>query len=203
MDNKELESIIEGILFTMGGTVEVSTIAKALEIEKKQVEEVITALSNQYEEEQRGFRIASFDGAYQMCSSPEIYDYLIKIAKQPRKAQLTDVLLETLSIIAYKQPVTKAEIEKIRGVSSDHAVSKLVEYGLVCEVGRLDAPGRPMLFGTTEDFLRSFGVSSIDELPTPDADQMEEFRNMAEMEAREELGLETVEDDDDPVDMDI
>ena len=95
---------------------------------------------------------------------------------------LTDVLLETLSIIAYKQPITKAEIEKIRGVSCDHAVNKLVEYNLVCELGRLDAPGRPLLFGTTEEFLRSFGVQSIDELPVLSPVQVEEFKQEAEAE---------------------
>ena len=118
-----------------------------------------------------------------MCSSAQTYEYLIRIAKQPKKYVLTDVLMETLSIIAYKQPVTKAEIEKIRGVSSDHAVSKLVEYSLVEEVGRLDAPGRPMLFGTTEEFLRSFGVSSLEELPELDPVLVEEYREEAEEEA--------------------
>ena len=87
-----------------------------------------------------------------------------------------------ISIIAYKQPITRLEIEKIRGVSCSHAVSKLVEYNLVCELGRLDAPGRPLLFGTTEEFLRSFGVQSIEELPTLDSDQLEEFRHQAEEE---------------------
>ena len=100
-----------------------------------------------------------------MCTKPEAYDYLIRIAKQPKKQVLTDVLLETLSIIAYKQPVTKIEIEKIRGVKSDHAVNKLVEYNLACEVGRLDAPGRPLLFGTTEEFLRRFSVQKLEDLP--------------------------------------
>ena len=90
--------------------------------------------------------------------------------------------METLSVIAYKQPITRLEIEKIRGVSCAHAVSKLVEYNLVCELGRLDAPGRPLLFGTTEEFLRSFGVQSIEELPTLDSDQLEEFRQQAEEE---------------------
>ena len=90
-----------------------------------------------------------------MCTKKEMYDYLIRVAKQPKKYTLTDVLLETMSIIAYKQPITKIEVEKIRGVKSDHAVNKLVEYGLVEEVGRLDAPGKPILFGTTEEFLRS------------------------------------------------
>ena len=91
-------------------------------------------------------QLTELDGSYQMCTKPELYEYLIRMAKQPRKQVLTDVLLETLSIIAYKQPITKSEIEKIRGVSSDHAVSKLVEYSLVTELGRLDAPGRPMLW---------------------------------------------------------
>ena len=98
-------------------------------------------------------------------------------------------MLETLSIIAYKQPITKAEVEKIRGVSSDHAVNKLVEYNLVCELGRLDAPGRPMLFGTTEEFLRSFGVESVDELPVLNEDQVEEFKHQAEEEMQLKLGI--------------
>ena len=102
---------------------------------------------------------------------------------------LTDVLLETLSIIAYKQPITKVEIEKIRGVSCDHAVNKLVEYNLVCELGRLDAPGRPLLFGTTEEFLRSFGVQSIDELPVLNPVQVEEFKQEAEAEMHMKLDI--------------
>ena len=124
-----------------------------------------------------------------MCTKGEMYEYLVKIAKQPKKHVLTDVLLETLSIIAYKQPITKAEIEKIRGVSCDHAVNKLVEYNLVCELGRLDAPGRPLLFGTTEEFLRSFGVHSIDELPVPSPVQVEEFKQEAEAEMHMKLDI--------------
>ena len=116
-----------------------------------------------------------------MCTAPEVYEYLIRIAKQPKKYVLTEVLMETLSIIAYKQPVTKSEIEKIRGVSCDHAVSKLVEKKLVCEVGRLDAPGKPILFGTTEDFLRYFGFKSVSELPP-----LEDDTGLAEQEETEE-----------------
>ena len=133
--------------------------------------------------------LMKLDGAYQMCTRTEMYEYLIRIAKQPKKRVLTDVLLETLSIIAYKQPVTKAEIEKIRGVSSDHAVNKLVEYNLVCELGRLDAPGRPLLFGTTEEFLRSFGVHSIEELPVLSTVQLEEFKQEAEGEMNVQLDI--------------
>lgn len=124
-----------------------------------------------------------------MCTRPNTYEYLIRIAKQPKKHVLTDVLLETLSIIAYKQPITRVEIEKIRGVSCDHAVNKLLEYNLIQELGRLDAPGKPLLFGTTEDFLRCFGVHSIDELPVLAPDQVEEFRQEAEQETQVKLGI--------------
>ena len=100
---------------------------------------------------------------------------------------LTDVLLETLSIIAYKQPITRLEVEKIRGVSCDHAVNKLVEYGLIYEVGRLDAPGRPILFGTTEEFLRYFGIESLDDLPILNQETIEDFREEAEKEVMYEF----------------
>lgn len=190
MDQKQMESIIEGILFTFGEAVEPSRIAKALEVETKDVVKALEHMKETWAEEVRGVQLTELDGSYQMCTKPELYEYLIRMAKQPRKQVLTDVLLETLSIIAYKQPITKSEIEKIRGVSSDHAVSKLVEYSLVTELGRLDAPGRPMLFGTTEEFLRSFGVSSIDELPTPTTDQMETFKQEAEQEIKLDVGVE-------------
>jgi segregation and condensation protein B len=117
-----------------------------------------------------------------MCTKPEMYEALIRVAKQPRKQVLTDVLMETLSIIAYKQPITKSEIERIRGVKSDFAVNKLVEYELVQEVGRMDTPGRPLLFGTTEEFLRRFGVESADSLPMVNPDVIEEFKQEAEEE---------------------
>jgi len=142
-----------------------------------------------WEKEHRGVNLISLEDSWQMCTRSEFYDYLIRIAKAPKKYTLTDTLLETLSIIAYKQPITKAEIEKIRGVSCDHAVNKLVEYNLVCELGRLDAPGRPLLFGTTEEFLRSFGVQSIDELPVLSPVQVEEFKQEAEAEMHMKLDI--------------
>ena len=117
-----------------------------------------------------------------MCTKPEMYEALIKVAKQPKRQVLTDVLMETLSIIAYKQPITKSEIERIRGVKSDFAVNKLVEYMLVEEIGRMDTPGRPLLFGTTEEFLRRFGVESSDGLPIVSPDMIEEFKQEAEEE---------------------
>ena len=189
MEEKNYEAIIEAILFTMGESVELGKIADAIELDKKETKEILTRMMEHYEDPSIGVRIIELDGSYQMCTKSEMYEYLIRIAKQPKKRVLTDVLLETLSIIAYKQPITKSEIEKIRGVSCDHAVSKLVEYNFVRELGRLDAPGRPLLFGTTEDFLRSFGVQSIDELPVLSQVQIEEFKQEAEAEMKVDLNI--------------
>lgn len=184
MENKNYEAIIEAILFTMGESVELDKIADAIELDKKETKAIIERMMKRYTDETSGLQIIELDGAYQMCTKSEMYEYLIRIAKQPKRHALTEVLLETLSIIAYKQPITRVEIEKIRGVSCDHAVSKLVEYNLVCELGRLDAPGRPLLFGTTEEFLRCFGVQSIEELPSLNPVQVEEFKQEAEEEAK-------------------
>ncbi len=184
MEDKDYKTIIESILFTMGESVALTKIAAAIELEQGETKRLIDELAREYIEENRGMRIMELEEAYQMCTSQNTYEYLIKVAKQPKKHVLTEVLLETLSIIAYKQPVTKAEIEKIRGVSCDHAVSKLVEYNLAMELGRLDAPGRPMLFGTTEEFLRSFGIHSLEDLPEMSAVQIEEFKREAESEVK-------------------
>ncbi len=181
-DTEEIKGIIEAILFTMGESVSLEKLAAVLELGKEDTKYIIQQMMSEYEKQNRGIQIIELEGAYQMCTKKQMYEYLIRIARQPKKQVLTDVLLETLSIIAYKQPVTRIEIEKIRGVSSGHAVNKLVEYNLVCEVGRLDVPGRPLLFGTTEEFLRSFGVNSIDELPQPQPEQVEESRHEAEAE---------------------
>lgn len=173
---------IEAILFTMGESVEINKIANALEIKPGQVKKIVKEMQSELESNDRGIKIIELDGAYQMCSKPEMYETLIKIAKQPKRQVLTEVLMETLSIIAYKQPITKSEIERIRGVKSDFAVNKLVEYMLVEEVGRMDTPGRPLLFGTTEEFLRRFGVESSDNLPVITPDMIEEFKHQAEDE---------------------
>ena len=189
MRTKQLESIIEAILFTMGDSVEVSKIASAIEQDVPTTEKLIHNMMDKYQKEERGIRIIELDDAYQLCSKPEMYEYLIRIAKQPKKYVLTDVMLETLSIIAYRQPITKLEIEKIRGVKSDHAVNKLIEYNLVCELGRLDAPGRPLLFGTTEEFLRRFSVQSLDDLPGIEPEKLETFKEEAEDEAQIRLNI--------------
>ena len=146
---QRVEAAIEAILFTMGNSVELSRIAAAVGHDEETVKKIIHNMMDRYHEEDRGIQIIELEDAFQMCTKKEMYEYLIRVASVPKKQQLTDVLLETLSIIAYKQPVTKMDIEKIRGVKCDHAVNKLVEYSLVCEAGRLDAPGKPILFATT------------------------------------------------------
>ncbi len=185
----KLEGIIESILFTMGESVELGKIAAAIEHDENTTRKIIHQMMDKYESESRGVQIMELEDSFQMCTKKEMYEYLIRIAKQPKRYALTDVLLETLSIIAYKQPVTKLEIEKIRGVKSDHAVNKLVEYNLACEVGRLDAPGRPLLFGTTEEFLRRFSIQSVDELPSINQEQIENFKTEAEEEIQLKLDV--------------
>ena len=185
----KLEGVIEAILFTMGESVELNKIAAAIEHDEETTRKIIHRMMDKYEAEDRGVRIIELEDAFQMCTKTQMYEYLIRVAKQPKKYVLTDVLLETLSIIAYKQPVTKLEIEKIRGVKSDHAVNKLVEYNLVCEKGRMEAPGKPILFGTTEEFLRRFSIQSVEDLPSLNPEQMESFKEEAEEEIQLKLDI--------------
>lgn len=194
------EAIVEAVLFTMGNSVELRQLAAAIDQSENVARRVVTSLQKRYQKENRGMQIIELENAYQMCTRAEYYENLIRVASAPKKHVLTDVVLETLSIIAYKQPVTKMEISKIRGVSSDHAVNRLVEYGLVYEAGRLDAPGRPALFATTEEFLRRFGVGSTTDLPTMNPEQEEEIRQEVEEELQMKLNemgaLESGNEDD-------
>ena len=183
MDRQKAEAVLEAILFTMGEAVEISRLAAALETDEKEIKEILTDMQEKYEKENSGLSLLWLEESVQLTTKAQLYEYLIRIAKTPRKMVLTDTVMETLSIIAYKQPVTRLEIERIRGVSCDHAINKLLEYDLITELGRLDAPGRPLLFGTTEQFLRCFGVRSLDELPELSALQVEEFKQQAEAEA--------------------
>ena len=189
MEIKKLEAAIEAILFTMGNSVELAQIADAIQQDKETTRKILQNMMDRYQQEDRGIQIIELEQPYQMCSKKEYYECLIRLAMHPKKPTLTDVMLETLSIIAYKQPVTKAEIEKIRGVKCDHAINKLVEYELVKELGRLDAPGRPILFGTTEEFLRCFGVQGLEELPSVDPVRLEDFKAEAEEEIQLRLDV--------------
>ena len=195
MSIEKTEAAIEAILFTMGESVEAEKIAVAIEHDVDTTVKIIHNMMDKYENEDRGIKIIELEGSFQLCTNEEYYDNLIRICSQPRRYTLTDAALETLSIIAYKQPVTKIEIEKIRGVNSDRSVNKLVELELVKEVGRLDAPGRPMLFGTTEEFLRTFGVGSIDELPVISEDMVEQYKEEAEYEIASELKEEAMNEE--------
>lgn len=189
MEQAKAEAIIEAVLFAMGETVEISRLAEVTGLDMKHTRAVLKEMEERYRQEDRGIALARFDDAVQLCTKAEMYEYLIKIAKTPKKTTLTETVLETLSIIAYKQPVTRMEIERVRGVSCDHAINKLLEYDLITELGRLDAPGRPLLFGTTEQFLRCFGVKSLEELPEMNPVQLEEFKHQAEEEIQLRLNL--------------
>lgn len=189
MKRTRAEAVIEAVLFTMGESVEVSRLAAVIEEDVKTTRQILEQMEKRYEQEDRGITLTWFDNAVQLCTKADMYEYLIKIAKAPRKMTLTDTVLETLSIIAYKQPVTRIEVESVRGVSCDHAINKLLEYDLITELGRLDAPGRPLLFGTTEQFLRCFGVKSLEELPKVNPVQVEEFKQQAEEEIQLQLDV--------------
>lgn len=191
-DGNDWEAIVEAVLFTMGNSVELRQLAVAIGQSENVAKQVVGNLKRRYEQESRGMQIIELEHAYQMCTNAKYYENLIRVATAPKKQVLTEVVLETLSIIAYKQPVTKMEISKIRGVSSDHAVNRLVEYGLVYEVGRMDAPGRPALFATTEEFLRRFGVGSMTDLPSLNPEQEEEIQQEVQEELQFRLGEEAV-----------
>ena len=191
---KTQESVVESVLFTMGQSVEIRQLAAALESDEETAIQAVERLKEKYDKRKAGMQIVRLDDSYQMCSRVDYYENLIRVAATPKKQILSDVVMETLAIIAYKQPVTKADIEKIRGVKSDHAVNRLVEYDLVYEAGRLE------LFATTEEFLRRFGVGSTEQLPEMNVEQREEIRS----EVEEELNLRIdeeghlLDDDEDP-----
>ena len=178
------ERIVEAVLFTMGKSVDTRRLALAIDGTAEEARAAALRLKAKYEAEERGMDIIELEDSFQMCTRAQYYENLIKVASAPKKQVLTDVVLETLSIIAYKQPVTKLEIEKILGVKSDHAVNRLIEYNLVYEVGRLDAPGRPALFATTEEFLRRFGVGSTKDLPVINPARVDEFKQEVEEELK-------------------
>jgi segregation and condensation protein B len=190
-----LMSAIEAVLFSVGESVSLGRLAQALEMEPKKLSKQMEQIIEAYNSADRGIRMVELEDSYQLCTRNEYYDVLTKVVSTPKKPNLTDVVLETLSIVAYKQPITRPEIEAIRGVSCVHAINKLIEYNLIDEVGRLDAPGRPILFGTTEEFLRCFGVASVEDLPLISPDKIEDFKKEAQEEANEiTLGLEVPEE---------
>ena len=180
---------LEAILFAMGDPVETERLADAIEKTPEETKQLLSGLKTRYEREDSGIQLLCLNDAWQLATKKEYYEQLIRIAKQPKKPALTDVMMETLSIIAYKQPVTRSEIEKIRGVSCEHAVNRLMEYELICELGRLQVPGRPILLGTTDKFLRCFGLDSTEELPVLSQVELEDFKAEAEAELQVQVDV--------------
>lgn len=153
-----MKNIIEAILFATGEPISLKNIASTYEVDISIVKKAMNELINEYND--RGVNITETDGYYQMSTNPKLFDELSKYINRPQHMKLTEIQLETLSIIAYKQPVTREDVEDIRGTSCFGVINKLIEYGLVKEVGRLDTTGRAILYGTTREFLKTFGMNS-------------------------------------------
>ncbi len=160
------EQVAEALLFSAGDSIALVHIAKTLGVDQRTAQDVIERLAAKYDEEKRGIRIIPVGSRYQMTSRPDYSPYIGRMFQAAAESiSMTDTQLETLAIIAYRQPVTKLEIEEVRGVRSDAVVNRLVEYGLIEEKGRLKAPGRPIQFGTTDEFLKFFGLTDLQQLP--------------------------------------
>ncbi len=165
METNKAQAIIEGLLFAAGDSVSLEKIANIIDMDKRKTRQIIADMMDKYDYEHRGISIIRIEDGYQMCTRGEYFEYISLLAEPRRVQTMSNAAMEVLSIVAYKQPVTRSEIEDIRGVSCDAVINKLIERGLIEETGRLDTPGRPMVFGTTEEFLRCFGISDLTELP--------------------------------------
>jgi len=165
MEIVEIERAVEAILFAVGDPIELSRLSEILDVDEPSLEKIITNLRDYYDFEQRGVRIVKLDNSYQMCSSPHHAGFIRKALETRKAPRLSPPLLEVLSIIAYRQPVTRAYVEQVRGVDCSYSITSLVEKNLIEESGRLDVPGKPILYRTTKDFLRVFGLESLNDLP--------------------------------------
>lgn len=165
MEIEQIKSIIESILFAAGRAIKITEFMSVLEIGKDEVMSVMESLINDYKAKEKGIEIIKINDGFQMCTKKENYEYLYQIFDKRSKPNLSNAALETLSIIAYNPKITRAEIENIRGVNSDGTIYKLMEYGLIESAGKLDVPGRPTAYRTTDNFLKTFGFTSLEELP--------------------------------------
>lgn len=165
MEIDKLKAIIEAMLFACGRPVEKKEIMANLELSEEDVELIIQSMKLDFENQNRGIEIIKVDNSYQLCTKKEYYEYIYPLLDTRAKPSLSNAAMETLSIIAYNPRITRAEIESIRGVNSDGTIYKLLEYNLIEEAGKLDLPGRPTTYKTTDEFLKMFGISSLDELP--------------------------------------
>lgn len=164
----KMKSAIEAMLFVSGEPLPAKDLINNLEIDNKLVLEIINEMTIEYEKEDRGLRLIQINGGYQLVTKEENSDFIQKLLKKNRKHSLSQASIESLAIIAYKQPITRIDIDEIRGVKSESALQRLVERNLIREVGRLEVPGRPILYGTTDEFLRQFGLKTLKELPSLD-----------------------------------
>lgn len=203
MEIREIQSIIEAVLFAAGDPVELERLADIVDVDKRSLREILKKMMDSYNFERRGIHIIRMQDSYQMCTNGVYAEYIGRLAEPPRKQNLSNAALEVLSIVAYKQPVTRSTIEHIRGVNCDYIVNRLIERNFIEEKGRLEAPGRPILFGTTQHFMRAFGISELDELPEFDSlgqtvEETEQIE-MAEVTAyrQTEMGITGSEDADD------
>lgn len=184
MELKEMEAALEAILFAAGEPVDIDRICLTLEMDKETVSAVCQRLADQYSYDRRGLRLIRMDNTYQLCSAPEYADLIRKAFESRKPAKLSQPALEVLSIIAYYQPVTRAYIDQVRGVDSSYTVGLLLERELIEEAGRLAVPGRPIQYRTTKNFLRSFGMSTLDELPELPSSSPEDGQITLEMQSR-------------------
>lgn len=168
MEIDKIAAAIEAILFVAGDPVERQVIARALEITDMELSAAVEKLEAELDFNLRGLKLIQFSDKLQLCSRPDYADYVERVLSPVQKQSLSGTLLETLSVIAYKQPITKQDVENVRGVRCDYSVAVLTKLGLIAEVGRRESLGRPILYGTTDEFLRHFGLSTIDELPELD-----------------------------------
>jgi segregation and condensation protein B len=181
MEIKEIESAIESLLFAAGDLLPLEKIAEIIDVDKKTTKLIIGNMILDFQNSNRGIMIRDINNTYQLCTKIENYEYIKKLFEPRQKQGLSQAAFETLSIIAYNQPVTKSMIEQIRGVNSDSSITRLVERNLIKEAGRLDSPGKPILYESTDEFLRSFGFKSINDIPRLDIIDMHGLQeNIAE-----------------------
>lgn len=165
MEIDKIQSIIESILFAVGRAVSMQELQMALELPKEDIEEILLKMQEEYKEPSRGIELVKTDESYQLCTKKDNYEYIYQIVDKRSKPKLSNAALETLAIIAYNPKISRAEIEAIRGVNVDGTIYKLLEYGLIAESGKLELPGRPMSYSTTDEFLKMFGYENLDDLP--------------------------------------
>lgn len=188
-----MRSVIESLLFVAGRPLELTELRKLLPLEQARLREAVASLAEDCEREGRGIRIQRMGDAIQFVSAPENARFVASLLGLPTQVKLTTAALETLAVVAYRQPITRSQIEFIRGVNSDRALASLVQHGLATEVGRAATVGRPTLFGTTSEFLQQFGLSSLEALPRPemsDAEAAVAFRMAAAQRIRESVSVE-------------